>query len=66
MARHDKSIWECKVSAILTLREDTNLIIVEAAKEMGLSKGKALDAMLQQSPEFHRKRKELEEKGFFI
>lgn len=66
MASHKSNIWECKITAHFTLREDTNLVLVELAKDNGVSKGKALEALLAGHPDFKRKREELEKQGFFI
>jgi hypothetical protein len=66
MARHSGNIWECKITAHFTLREDTNLVLVELAKDKGLSKGKALEEILKTHPEFNAKKESLKKQGFLV
>jgi len=66
MAGKKKSIWECKIVAHLTLREDTNLVLVEMAKDQGVSKGEAIEQLLREHQAFNKKKDELREKGFFV
>ncbi|ADV47038.1 hypothetical protein [Nitratifractor salsuginis] len=66
MARpRKKNIWEGKISAHITLREDTNLVIVELAKDLNISKGEVVERAIVDADMFRKKMEELKEKGFF-
>ncbi len=65
MARRAKNIWDQAITFHPTIKQKTNFILVELAKDMDLPVTKILEKLLYESTTFKQKEKELEKKGYF-
>lgn len=64
MAPRYKSIWDNKITIHQTIREDTNFVMLEIAKDRGIPKSQVVELLVTQSPDFKKKIAKMREEGF--
>ena len=62
----NKSIWECCITVHSSIKEKTNSVLLALAKEKGGQKSKIMQELIESHPEYEKKKKEMEEDGFFV
>ena len=63
MAGRRKDVMDSAMTLHLTVKERTNLVLLELAKEKEVTKSKVIEELLKESPSFNKKMKKLQEIG---
>ena len=63
--RGRKSIWEQRITWHTTIRQDTNSVLIEIAKEKKMPLKRVLETLIKESETFKKKFEEMKKEGYF-
>jgi len=62
----NKSIWDCHLTVHWSIKERTNSVLLNMAKDKGVAKAKIAQKLLESHPEYLKYEEEMNEKEFFL
>ena len=61
-----KEFWDTKITMHLTVKQKTNVTLIELAKELNKPIKQIIETLLEESETYKNKLKELEKEGRFV
>ena len=61
-----KNIWDCHITLHSSIKEKMNSVLLSLAREKECQKSRIMQELIETHPDYKKKRKEMEDEGFFI